>query len=91
MIRAPLATPENDGPAPAAIPATWVPCSQPFTVHGSAAPDANEVSTPSGHTVLELNEFVEKHASAMTLPPAKKSWSFCTPVSRIATIWPVPS
>ncbi|GAA3315255.1 hypothetical protein GCM10020219_031250 [Nonomuraea dietziae] len=90
---APGATP----PWPAAMPATWVPCSQRFsppTRHlaysESAAPVPVIWLWPLGHRDSTPSYSVEeKHASATILPP-KKGWSRSMPVSRMATACPAP-
>src|SRR4051812_16467848 len=97
MILAPGATPDPSTLVvpPAAMPATCVPCSQ-SEAQGAPLPGAVEDDTPPGHTLVVPKKalVVEKHASAMTLltPPAfRNGWFDSTPVSRIATIVPVPS
>src|SRR5262245_20696877 len=92
MMLASLATPEKLVPRPAAIPATWVPCSQPSIVVGQLmpAPFPTWVVCPFGHSVVIIVVVVvEKHASATTLP-ARKGWVLSTPVSRMAMACPAP-
>src|SRR5688572_6816502 len=50
MIWAPLATPENVAPLPAAIPATWVPCQHSPRRQGRPAPEPVCSLNPFGHT-----------------------------------------
>ncbi len=93
IIEAFLATPENAEPLPAAMPATWVPCSHPSisVSHGSADPAANELVALPGQRLVapKLLSLLEKHASSTTLPD-RKGWLLSTPVSRIATTVPLP-
>ena len=79
------ATPSNDAPLPAAMPATCVPCSQSpgAKVQGTPEPTAVELLTPPGQSPSE------KHASDTTLP-ARKLCALSTPVSSTATCWLAP-
>jgi hypothetical protein len=63
------ATPWRFASLPAAIPATCVPCLHLVIAQGAAEPAAVELVPPPGQTVVELAEFDEKHASAITRPP----------------------
>jgi hypothetical protein len=91
QIFAPLATPDPEAPVPpAAMPATWVPWSQSDKVQAAPEPGASVKPTPPGHRLMMGGTLVEKHASRTTLP-ARKGWAAATPVSRIATMVPVPS
>src|SRR4029434_5744612 len=92
---APLATPENETPAPvplpAAIPATWVPCQQPLSGQFTPAPGPICWSWPLGHkATLRPLTVLEKQASSTTFP-ARKGCVDSTPVSTIAITNPVPS
>ena len=79
------ATPSNDAPLPAAMPATCVPCSQSpgANVQGTPEPEAVELLTPPGQSPSE------KHASDTTRP-ARKPCALSTPVSSTATCWLAP-
>jgi hypothetical protein len=91
MSRAPLATPENVLPRPAAMPATCVPCRQSSGayVHGTPEPAAVLELAPPGQSPSL------KHASLTTFetPAAccRNGCALSTPVSRIATAVPRPS
>ncbi len=88
----PLSADGDDTGPPTAMPATWVPCSQPASPeHGVAAPGWLVTNgAPPGHRLVALFPLPEKHASATTLP-ARYGWSTCTPVSRTAMVRPDPS
>ena len=93
MISASFATPDDVGPSPAAIPATWVPCLQlsPAIKHGTPAPEPMSTSNPLGQRVVAKSgaQLVPKHASDTTLPE-RKECVFSTPESNIAMVWPAP-
>src|SRR3954466_2814769 len=97
MILAPGATPEPSTPfvPPAAMPATCVPWSHPESAQGAALPTpVEELASPGQTLVLNPLKLLEKHASAMTLltpPDFRNGCVLSTPVSRMATMVPVPS
>src|SRR5690606_32471921 len=71
---APGATPESMLERPAAVPATWVPWSQPTMCDGQydAAPGPTCSSLPLGQRLSDVPGTVrEKQASATTRPPRK--------------------
>src|SRR5262249_47117457 len=90
MMFAPLATPLKVPLSPAAIPATWVPCSHWNAGHGAAEPGPGAVvGSAPGQIAVESAVVLEKHACATTRPP-KNGWVASTPVSRMATASPAP-
>src|SRR5215218_3741489 len=87
-----LATPLTAAPRPAAIPATLVPCAHPSTATGQLSPErADTVSvTPSGHTLTLCPTTLDEYQASEMTRPDKKECVFSTPLSMIATVWPLP-